>query len=320
LDAHAFCGVLQLTNNEEWQKLRTTFSGHDDWVQFVEAERASELAQCTIGQAALWFPHAGWLAPAAVCNLLAQHALIETRLNCEVQNIERSEQGWRVQTNAGDLTAGIVVIATANETQRFAPTAHLPLKAIRGQTTQLPASWLRERPTTVICREGYLAPTAAGLDIGATFDLRDEDASLRSADHRRNVQLLTDALPNLLALPRDDSGYNELQGRVGFRCTTPDYLPIIGAVADSAALQSQCVPLAKNANAHLRQPGAYLSGLYVNVGHGSRGLTSTPLGAELLASLITGAPRPLPRDLVHALSAARFLVRDIVRGRQLSRA
>jgi hypothetical protein len=40
------------------------------------------------------------------------------------------------------------------------------------------------------------------------------------------------------------------------------------------------------------------------------------LCAELLASLITGTARPLPRVLVQSLSAARFLVRDIVRGRR----
>jgi tRNA 5-methylaminomethyl-2-thiouridine biosynthesis bifunctional protein len=73
--------------------------------------------------------------------------------------------------------------------------------------------------------------------------------------------------------------------------------------------------LAKNANARIKATGAYLPGAYINVGHGSRGLTSTPLCAELLAALITGEPRPLPRDLRQSLSPARFIIRDLIRGR-----
>jgi tRNA 5-methylaminomethyl-2-thiouridine biosynthesis bifunctional protein len=320
-----FCGVLQLSDdnddsNEKWLQLREVFSGHDDWVQFVDARRASELALCSVAQTAIWFPRAGWLAPATICATLAQHPLIETRLDCTVQNIERVDSSWRVDTSRGVLHAGIVIIATAHDAQKFAPTAALPLKSIRGQTTQLPASWLRQHPATVICHDGYLTPTATGLDIGATFDLRDDEPTLRAIDHHRNVQLLTKALPQLLAaqmseLSEADDVYQELSGRVGFRCTTPDYLPIIGAVADGDTLRARCAALAHNANARLTEAGAYLPGLYINVGHGSRGLTSTPLCAELLASFITGTPRPLPRDLQQALSPARFLVRDIVRGR-----
>ncbi len=73
--------------------------------------------------------------------------------------------------------------------------------------------------------------------------------------------------------------------------------------------------LAKNANAIPATAGAYCRNLYVNVGHGSRGLTSTPLCAELLAAQITGEPRPLPRELVQALSPARFVLRDLIRNR-----
>jgi tRNA 5-methylaminomethyl-2-thiouridine biosynthesis bifunctional protein len=64
----------------------------------------------------------------------------------------------------------------------------------------------------------------------------------------------------------------------------------------------------------IAKPGAYIPGLYVNVGHGSRGLTSTPLCAELLAAHICNEPRPLPRDLMQALSPARFVIRKLIRG------
>jgi tRNA 5-methylaminomethyl-2-thiouridine biosynthesis bifunctional protein len=289
-------------------------------VRFARAELASALAGCRIDQHALWFPQAGWLDPAAICRAAAQHPLVETRLNCEVVDLAPADAGWRLATSAGELRAGVVVIANAADARRFEATQALPLKPIRGQITQLPDSWLRQRPHAVICHTGYLTPTAAGLDIGATYDLRDNEPAPRALDHRRNVEALAAALPGLVEAPAGeaaalDATYGQLAGRVGMRCTTPDYLPLVGAVADAGALARQCADLARSARAQLIERGAVWPGLFVNVGHGSRGLSSTPLCAELLASLVCGDPRPLPRDLVQALSPARFLVRDIVRGR-----
>jgi tRNA 5-methylaminomethyl-2-thiouridine biosynthesis bifunctional protein len=61
-----------------------------------------------------------------------------------------------------------------------------------------------------------------------------------------------------------------------------------------------------------------VDGLFVNTAHGSRGLTSTPLAAELLASQLCGEPLPLTPRLHRALSPARFIIRDLCRNRNLS--
>ena len=318
-----FCGVLQLADSDEqWQQLRETFVAHQDWVQFVNAEQASALANCPVPQRALWFPRAGWLAPATICQHLADHPLIEVRTQCRVHDLVRDEnqkeEQWRLDTSTGVLHADIVVIANAADTAALAPTAHLPLKSIRGQITALPQGLLRHQVRCVICHDGYLASTATGALIGATFTQNDADLQVRSDDHRANLQLLQKALPDLLISAADAIDCTELAnltGRVGQRCTTLDYLPIVGPVANPAAMRERFAALAKNAHATPTTPGAYCTDLYVNVGHGSRGLTSTPLCAELLAAQITGEPRPLPRELVQALSPARFLLRDLIRNR-----
>ena len=73
--------------------------------------------------------------------------------------------------------------------------------------------------------------------------------------------------------------------------------------------------LRNNARQTIDSGGPVMPGLYVNTGHGSRGLTSTPLVAECLASTILGEPLPLSRHLQRALIPARFLVRDLKRGK-----
>ena len=58
-----------------------------------------------------------------------------------------------------------------------------------------------------------------------------------------------------------------------------------------------------------------MPGLYLNTAHGSRGLSSTPLVAQLLASMICAEPLPMSRVLQRALAPSRFLVRDLGRNR-----
>ena len=138
--------------------------------------------------------------------------------------------------------------------------------------------------------------------------------ALSLEDCEQNLGRLAHAVPawaDLLAAvdPR------KLSGRVGFRCASPDYLPLVGAVPDRDAFLHDYGELRKNARTILETRGQYMPGLFLNTGHGSRGLTSTPLAAQLLASTIAGEALPMDRTLCRALSPARFLVRDLVRGR-----
>ena len=111
------------------------------------------------------------------------------------------------------------------------------------------------------------------------------------------------------------SGWNKLDGRVGFRCASPDYLPLVGPVPERDAFCADYAGLRKNARRPIAKSGSYLPGLYLSTAHGSRGLTSTPLASELLAAQINGEPWPVDASLYRALAPARFLVRDLVRNR-----
>lgn len=311
-DAGGFDGLLQLQPDAHvYKRLREAFGGHHDWVRFVDAAAASALAGCTVNDPALWFPAAGGLVPNRICDGHVNHPLIEVRLQTAAQSLDQTTNGWRVATGRGEITAGLVVIAAAHHACDFPVAAHLPLKAIRGQITLLPEASVAKRPRMVICREGYVgALPAGGLCLGATFDLDDADPGIRAESHRQNLAALEAALPDVV---RSFASPDMLEGRVGFRCATPDYLPIVGALPDHDLTRVRYQDLARNARSIVRIPGAPLPGLYINVGHGSRGLTSTPICAELLAAQIAGEPRPLPRDLVHALQPARFIIRNLVR-------
>ena len=58
--------------------------------------------------------------------------------------------------------------------------------------------------------------------------------------------------------------------------------------------------------------------LYCFIGLGSRGLSSAPLLAEVLASQICGDPLPLPVDVLEAIHPSRMWVRRLRKGKALT--
>ncbi|MGX8849845.1 bifunctional tRNA (5-methylaminomethyl-2-thiouridine)(34)-methyltransferase MnmD/FAD-dependent 5-carboxymethylaminomethyl-2-thiouridine(34) oxidoreductase MnmC, partial [Pseudomonas aeruginosa] len=99
-------------------------------------------------------------------------------------------------------------------------------------------------------------------------------------------------------------------------CTSPDYLPLVGPLAERAAFDEVYAVLARDARQVPERACPWLPGLYLNSGHGSRGLISAPLSGELLAAWICGEPLPLPRAVAEACHPNRFLLRDLVRGQR----
>jgi len=56
-----------------------------------------------------------------------------------------------------------------------------------------------------------------------------------------------------------------------------------------------------------------VKGLYMNAGHGSRGLSYAPISSEIIAAYITGEIPPVEPDLVWAIDPRRYPVRDFRR-------
>jgi len=313
------CGVLQLLNSDKAQQQATQtterYAAFPDLLRYLTAAEASQCSGLTLDNPALHYPTAGWLNPASVCNFYSQHPAIRLQLNTDVLQLQATSNGWTLLDAHGDILASapLVVIANAADASQFEQTRHLPLQTIRGQTSYLPASDASRQLQTVICADRYIAPAANGYHcFGATFNLKENSRELRSEDHQENLDRLFATLPQLATNSPDAA---QLDGRTGFRCATPDRMPIVGPVIDYAPFVDTYRMLEKNALATIPQAAPCLPGLFVNLGHGSRGITSTPFCASLLASLITQQPALAPWPMVQSLSPARFVIRDIIRHR-----
>jgi tRNA 5-methylaminomethyl-2-thiouridine biosynthesis bifunctional protein len=220
-----------------------------------------------------------------------------------------------------------VIIACANQSQKLLPNCYLPTKSIRGQLTYLNKDECDRKHggqkkinlKTVLCGKGYIAPADNGTYcLGASYNIKDDESQLRLTDQQKNFDYLEDfgeEFQNLKQVLKEENP-ELLPGRTGFRCTTPDYLPMTGPLIDESAFDIDFTAIRKNLARYPRQEAKFHSGLYLNIGHGSRGLTSAPLCAELIAAYICQENFPLAKEHAEALMPGRFFIREMVRNKR----
>ena len=310
----ARCGYLQLSDDRKTLDYLSRFTDPSLPFRILNPSSASELLGMTCDQWGIWFPDACWLNPAAVCRERLNHPNITLLEEYPVVSLSQSEAGWQVNSEGRELRADTLILASAHEIASHACTDWLPLQVIRGQTTHLPASTLGNAPSVAVCHEGYLPPAREGIHcIGASYGPNDASCDERLAEHEENLKKLNAALP---ALSINCDG-QELKGHVALRCTTADYLPVVGPVPDKDAFNLHYDQLRHRKTAVIGGPVPLLPNLWMLGGLGSRGLTAAPLASEILASEICGEPSPVSRQLNRALAPARFLARGLIRGAPL---
>ena len=284
-----------------------------DFVRAVSPAEASALAGLMPSAPAWHFPGGGWVDPRGLAlSLVARagaHASI--RCNSEITSMRLDGERWFLLDASARVvaTAETVVLANAGAAIDLLGSASWPLSRTRGQISGVSSARWPEAasPRCPVAGSGYLLPAVDGrVWFGASSHEDDDDAQVRAEDHRHNVT-------RLRALIRDAPSIDigTLEGRVGFRWACVDRLPLIGAVPLSAVGATLGMGRDVATSPRPEQPrfAPRAPGLFVFVGLGSRGIAGSVLGAQVLASGITGAPMPLEADLLDAVDPARFASR-----------
>lgn len=314
------CGILQLAITEkiaqQYANITQIFNNAGALVKWLNATEASQLAGVKLQYGGLFFPNTGWVNPKTLCEQLLDHKNIRVIVESTVTQLVLNNNCWQaLSSNTVIADAPVVVCSSAEHTQLFEQLSHLPLKSIRGQISQLAETPASTQLNTALCAEGYLAPTNGESHcLGATFNLHENNKELRMSDHKKNLEHLSEFGPAVTSLFETQS-QTQINGRVGFRCSTPDYLPIVGPAPIFSDFLKNYAPLRKDAKTIIDNPPQYWPGLYINCGHGSRGLAYTPLSAEILACQINQEPMPVNPSLVDALNPARFIIRNLTRNK-----
>lgn len=301
------CGVLQLAFNAREQARCDSVLAQglpDNLLRRVSQDEASTLAGVDLSVGGVFFPSAGWVNPSAWCTTLTKHENITIRTSTHALRIIRAGEIWQVWDRQDCIAeADIVILACAKDIMQFEQSSHCVMQAVRGQVTLVPSTPTSEQLKTVVCSEGYITPMHQQMHcLGATFSTDDPTLDVREADHLHNLDILHEISPVLY----DSLKHQALKGRVALRSTTKDYFPLLGQLLDTKQLNAN--PPRYNDNSAILP---WLNGLYVNAGHGSKGLISAPLCAEVLASIICGEPAPIAKSLMSAIEPNRFALRAL---------
>lgn len=272
-------------------------SAAEDYARPLSQQAAAQQAGVPLRGAALLYGDGGWVDPAALVRFWLGQPGITFRGGCRVGGWEvlegPQERQWTVKDLAGQTIAqaAVLVLATGADLDTgLAPDARV--QRVRGQVTWFDGG---PGPSLPVSGHGYaVSPQSGRVLCGAASAPEDLDPTVRVQDHRYNLERLQ-SLTGIAPLEGAP-----LEGRVAWRCTPDDRLPLIGAVPDTQAAatrgdQVRFLP---------RQRGLFVVG-----GFGSRGLTWAPLAGEILAGWLEGTPLPLEADLLDAVDPARWAVR-----------
>ncbi|HMW73842.1 MAG TPA: FAD-dependent 5-carboxymethylaminomethyl-2-thiouridine(34) oxidoreductase MnmC, partial [Cellvibrionaceae bacterium] len=299
--AGAQTGVLDLFNDaSELADIAGRFRGNAQWVRPVDSCEASALANVPILSSALFYPRAGWLNPPQLCQQLTAHNNIRVLEHSAVSALDYAHNQWHTSVGAFDQ----VIIAAAQDCLEFSSAQAIKIKAIRGQVTAV--NKVAEL-NCVICGDGYIAPAQGSImHTGASFNPKSASLAILPEDTALN-------LANAARLSPVFEQLHPVSDRAGLRCVTPDYLPIVGPLPKPEFLQ-QFSAYNSNRWAYVDTPAAFYPQLFIVTGLGSRGLTYSPIAAQIIACLIAGEPLPISPELFKFIHPARFWVRDLIRG------
>ncbi len=198
-----------------------------------------------------------------------------------------------------------IILATA-----MAAADHLPWLGLAARLGQV--EWVGDAanvPPDVVASGTYAIADGADRLWGATFEPAPSgQADTSDTARAENAQGLEKLSPWWIRDARDHAPVS----RAALRATTPDRLPLVGAVPDHAAALTLFDGLKKGRPVNADAPA--LPGIFIVNGLGARGFTWGPWAGGVLAALILGGPAPAPADALAAVSPMRLILRALKRG------
>ena len=283
------CGALQLQRASgrivDLKSLAEGLGFSEQFMHFVDAAQASELAGMPLARGGLHFPTARRVQPRPLLAKLAQTEGI-TCLSAQVARVERGLGQWRVLDRTGRVVieAPQVVFAAGLATQHLLAASGLLTTSSRlasmyglgGELTYVDQELLAGGPRCIVSGDGYVLPALQGQCVVGGSYLNEAGSAetvalARQENLERGAQLLN------ITLPPSACPQPLLTGWGGQRAVVPDRFPVVGPVAGSV-------------------------GLWVAAGYASRGLTWASLAGDLIAAPLMNEPLPLENDIIAKIS------------------
>lgn len=211
------CGALHLMNvpdkEARLKSMASHWLWHDDHVEILSADKASEVAGIDLDCEALYLPDSGYVSPQKLCAYYARD--VEVHLNTKIDDLSLLEED-------------IIILACGAKVQNFDVLSWLSIETVRGQVSILDETKKSKSLKSTLCYGGYLLPSVSGVHVtGSTFEKWIDHTDVTEGNHQDNIRTLKD---NITILEGEE--FRAQSGRAGLRAATNDRFPVVGAVPD----------------------------------------------------------------------------------------
>ena len=280
------CGAIQLQRRSgrvvDFAELVRALDFSPQWIRYVDAGQASEIAGVALDRPGLYFPLALRVQVQSLLDALAATPGVRV-VPAGVHSLRSVQHEWLALDADGQVLArahqtvlacGANVRSLLQASGRLAANARIQaMHALAGEITLLPARGALGRLRCTVGGDGYVLPAVNGWCVaGGTYVHGAAHARVTPEGQAGNLARAAGLLGASWD-PGDMTGLAELPGWAGWRAVLPGRLPAIGPIAGSP-------------------------GLWVATGYASRGLTWSSLAGELIGASLAREPLPLERDLL----------------------
>ena len=267
-----------------------------------------EMVDTSFGKKAMLHKKALSLSPLEYAEALSGQLTGSIKFAKKIISLKQQDECWLLNFEDGSSEEfGSVFMANAYEVNDLQQMSHLPFRRSRGQLVYLDKKLVNttEKDLNFI---NYLTEADDCFTLGATFDVDDFDESFRPEDSQDLLNSMQKSFPDVLSEKID---VKDLSGRVCFRTVLKDYFPVVGASPDEAFYKSVYGDLKHGKPISTYGEAEYHKNLFLSCGHGSRGLTFSPLSAVYLSRLIRDGIHILSSSHIQAVHPGRFLIKDL---------
>jgi len=241
-------------------------------------------------------------------------------IRSKVKSVIKNETGFSILSEADQeiIHCNHVVYATGaslvlDHSLEHEKLEQIPLRPIRGQVIYVKPSEESKKISECLVDSGYSSPMVPEISgsethcIGATYQAKTVLENQETIDTEILLEEARNRHPAFSKLSNNDV----VSSRVGYRLSTPDKLPMIGPLCDHTKLKNDFSTLLRSGLEEGETALRSEEGEWIFTGMGSRGMTFSSYGAEILAAMMTGEILPIESDLLEHVHSARFIVRNL---------
>lgn len=249
------------------------------------------------------------LRPRRACKFLSKQ--LDILFDYDLESFEELDGKYILNfKNSKHLIADDIIFCTGSKSEEFFGKGQNPkmnldksvkLSSVRGQTS----IYKKFNSTSfAVSSKGYFLPSINGKQlVGATYSRADYEIKLRQIDDIENLSSVEEFLGS--------KKLKYLGSNVGFRSYSSDRFPIIGQFHDVENFKQNYKSIRWSKDKASLNFANYKNGIYFNFAHGSRGLCTAILGAEIIKDIILNRPLCIEKSLLNELNPARFLIREL---------